>query len=294
MGSLNLINFENLIVDDNVLKILPFILSFIPLIEALKKVSIKLEKKEKGKVLIIKKYKVEILIISMLLSIVVPICNYLIIYFGVYIGNYVKSKYSIFLFIVIIEVIILVNIIFSAYAISIIYKYNNEKKYKFTFVSYSIIFQCLLLLIILIIEYLNININVVNISNLLIMIIFYTFLFYFAKLYFCILFSKLNCKYHADKIEIVINTGHYYKINNTERILFEKNIVTNSNKLVLLNDNGDSTRKIDKEWIEQINVITHGAITKSIDKNELQNSVVIFKKLTKSKIGFIKSNSKKN
>lgn len=288
MGSLNLFNFENLIVDDNVLKILPFILSFFPLIEAIKKISISFEKKNKGKVIIIRKYKVEILFVSFILSLIVPICNYFIIYFVSYIGNYIISKYSFFLFVVMIEIILLVNIIFLTYAISIIYKYNNEKKYKFTFISYSVIFQCLLLLIIIIIDYFNVNVDFVNIYNLLSFAIFYTFLFYFAKLFLLSIFNKLNLKYHADKIEIIINTRHYYKINETERIVLDTDINTISNKLILLNDNGESMRKIDKEWIEQVNIISHGIIIKSLNKKELQNSVIIFKKKTKRKIQFKK------
>ncbi len=275
---INLFNFENIIVDNEKLSMfLALLIIFVGILKIYEFVVNRIEIKEKFgiKSLKIKKYKIEVLNKSVLSCIVMSIINYIIFYYGIELYNLQNDIVNKILYSgVLIEILTLSNLFCILISNTIIRKYDSSKIINIARISIIILIQYLILLLLIIVLIFKLKFNIAYIFDIWKSIWLISFILYFFQRLFYSLFGKANLTAYSDKIEIIIEKNYYNDIY-IEKIIINGLIKSEKDNVLLLNNDGNKFRTINREWIEQINVLREdGAVKTIIKRKDLNNTLI--------------------
>ncbi len=293
MGTLNLINFEAQVIGSDILyKVVMICVTIYVLFKIIEVVVNKIELKEKEglKVLRIKRYSSELIKLSIICCVFVPVINYVILWSGTeFIVYGITDIINRFLGIVLVlEMLTIFDLILVIKINRIINKYNSEIKSKFVLISYMICAQYILFLFLFGIFIFKIKLPI-QISSILSVWMFTwvtSFCFYLMKYLIYSVMNKANLLFYTDRIELVIKTSHYHKYEFVEKMLIYGQLKNDKDSIVIIGDNS-SIRKIKRDWIESINILkADGSIRRSIGANTIKNTIIDYTITKKRKIIF--------
>ncbi|GEM_PF-1487572 len=289
MGTINLINFEAQVIGGDILyKVVMTCTTIYIFFKITYFIMNKIELKEKNglKVLKIKKYGEEVLLLSLLYCVLVPTSNYVFFLIGIkLIGYDTDIMNKIIGIALIIEILTILDLLLVAKVNRIINKYNSGMKSKFVLISFIIWFQYILLLLIFAIQILKIRVESLLIADIWLSVWIISLSIYSIKLLLYSTFNKTNIIFHSDRIEILAKTNHYYKYEFVENIMIRGQIKSEQDNVIIMDNNRNKIRTIKRDWIEKINVLrADGSIRKSIGKDIIKNTIIDYRTSNKKRL----------
>jgi len=194
-----------------------------------------------------------------------------------------------------IELLTLFDLYFIVKVNRVINKYNSIIKSKFVLISLIIFFQYALLLLLFAflifnihaVPFFNFQIEGTIITSLWLLTWTLSISFYTVKLVIFTVINRLNLIYYFDKIEIIINTSHYYQYEYIEKVKVTGLMRTEKDNVVIMGGNGRKYRTIKCDWIEKINILNaNGLLKRSISRNTIKNTIIESKIEKQRKITF--------
>lgn len=289
MGTINLINFEAQVIGGDILyKVVMICVIIYAMIKVIEVIMKKIEFKEKPalKVLKIKRYGEEVLLLSLMYCILVPTTNYIIFLIGIKLIEYDTDIMNKIIGItLIIEILTILDLFLIVKVNRKINKYNSGIKSKFVLISFIICLQYVLLLLIYAIQILKIRMEGLLIAEIWLSAWIVSLSFYAIKLLFYSIFNKMNIIFNSDRIEILAKTNHYYKYEFIENIMIKGQIKSEQDNVIIMDNNRNKIRTIKRDWIEKINILREdGSVRKSIYKDIIKNTNIDYRTSNKKRL----------
>lgn len=289
MGTINLFNFEAQVISGDILyKVVMICVIIYVMIKVIEVIMKKIEFKEKPalKVLKIKRYEEEVLLLSLMYCILAPTINYIFLFIGIKLIEYdTDIMNKIIGIVLIIEILAILDLLLIAKVNRKINKYNSGIKSKFILISYIICFQYMLLVLIFAIQIFKIRIESLLIAEIWLSVWIISLSLYSIKLLLYSILNKMNIIYHSDRIEVLVKTNHFHKYEFIENIMIKGQIKSEQDNVIIMDNNRNKIRTMKRDWIERINILREdGSVRKSIDKDIIKNTIIDYRTSNKKRL----------